>query len=54
MQRYLGKEQEEELTGVCTAAVERWRACREDPISPSNVLERKKTGGDVEGEAEEQ
>jgi hypothetical protein len=36
------------------AAVGQRRACREDPISPSNVLERKKTGGGIEGEAEEQ
>jgi hypothetical protein len=54
MQKYVGEEQEEELTGACTVAVERRRACRQDPISPSNVLERKKTGGGVEEEAEEQ
>jgi hypothetical protein len=52
--RSIGEEQKEELTGACMAAVERWRTCRQDLISLSNVRERKKTGGAEEEEAEEQ
>jgi hypothetical protein len=54
MQRNQGEEPEEELTGACTTAVGRRRACRQDSISPSNVLERKKTGGGEDEEADEQ
>jgi hypothetical protein len=54
MQEYMDEEQEEELTGACTVAVERRRACRQDLISLSDVRERKKTSDTEEGEAEEQ
>jgi hypothetical protein len=52
LQGNVGEEQEEELTGFCTAAAEQQQACNKGAISLSNALVVKKSGGGVEEEAE--